>query len=80
MIIRLLNKILGFINKIYNPKPKYSKKDLDKELRRFNELRHKKDSNLRETFKKDNDLTEEELQELERLFNEDGYLYDDDLK
>lgn len=34
-LIKLLNKVLGFINKIYNPKPKYNKEDLEKEIKKL---------------------------------------------
>lgn len=35
IIIKILNKILGFINKVYKPKRKYSKKDLEDELKKL---------------------------------------------
>lgn len=36
-IVKVLNKILGFINKVYHPKEKHTRTELDKELRRFGE-------------------------------------------
>ena len=35
ILIRLLNKVLGFINKIYKPKSKYTKEDLEKEIKKL---------------------------------------------
>lgn len=35
IMIRILNKILTFINKIYKPKSKYTKEDLEKEINKL---------------------------------------------
>lgn len=35
ILIRALNKMLTFINRIYNPKPKYTKEDLEKEIKKL---------------------------------------------
>ena len=32
IIIKILNKVLGFINKVYKPKRKHTKEELKKEL------------------------------------------------
>ena len=34
-LIKLLNKILTFINKRFNPKKKYTREDLEKELNKL---------------------------------------------
>ena len=34
-LIKLLNKILIFINKIFKPKSKYTREDLEKELNKL---------------------------------------------
>ena len=34
-LIKLLNKILQFINKRFNPKSKYTKEDLEKEINKL---------------------------------------------
>lgn len=35
ILIRILNKLLGFINRIYKPKSKYSKEDLEREINKL---------------------------------------------